>query len=278
VSLAKKIFRMKLASAGLFTESISEAQRLITNAGRFSIDQNVMDAVERMERTPFGELLGLLEFAKLPFPTSWFEWGLPGGGGHIGYLCEALPDFGFAFRQYLSFKGMQHLRFERLQQKLDVPVVCTFGRIRVEANGWIAESQADVIGAGAPGQNHLQLAAGDVLRLLLMINSPSQIVEIGPGDDNRRIDAIRAERGRPPLPNLRPIRFDIGRFRRAEFANGAPPANQREVAEHFVRGHFKIRKTGMFWWSPHVRYQMGEGEEGQPAVPRDYKVGVTEPE
>jgi hypothetical protein len=31
---------------------------------------------------------------------------------------------------------------------------------------------------------------------------------------------------------------------------------------HLVRGHFKVRRTGLFWWSPHVRGK-GEAPVGQ---------------
>jgi hypothetical protein len=26
-----------------------------------------------------------------------------------------------------------------------------------------------------------------------------------------------------------------------------------EIRAHLVRGHFKIRQSGIYWWSPHVR-------------------------
>lgn len=265
MSLLNIIYRIRLQRAGPFVDGIREVQRLAPNGGRFEVDQNVMDAVERMHRTPFDELLKLLDYAKLPIPTSWFEWRQPGGRGYIGYLCEDLPDGGFAFRQYLGFS--------RIQERDGLSVICNFGRIRVEATGWTAEDNAHRIDGAGPGQNHLQQAAGDILRLLLILNSPSRILETGEGEDNRRVDARRAREGRPPLPNLRPIRFDIGRFRRAGFDNAAPPENQRDVAAHFVRGHFKVRSTGLFWWSPHVRYQL---DEELPVMPRDYKVGLLE--
>lgn len=34
----------------------------------------------------------------------------------------------------------------------------------------------------------------------------------------------------------------------------------REAArQHLVRGHFKIRRTGVYWWSPFLR---GDGTRG----------------
>ena len=197
----------------------------------------------------------------MPFPLTWFEWVNPQGGGTIGYLCEQLPAAGFVFRQFLSERT--------IQEKIGFPVICTFGRVRVEPAGWSAEDKTDEASAHEQAQNFLELAAGDILRLLLMINSPSNILEIGAGADNHVVDAQRARKGRPPLPNLRPIRFDVARFQQAAFLQGKRPESQSDVAEHFVRGHLKTRKNGIFWWSPHVRYQMGETPA---AEPRDYEV------
>jgi hypothetical protein len=45
---------------------------------------------------------------------------------------------------------------------------------------------------------------------------------------------------------------------------GAGPA---EMRAHFVRGHFKTRRTGLFWWGPHMR---GKLEHGY--VSKDYEV------
>lgn len=38
---------------------------------------------------------------------------------------------------------------------------------------------------------------------------------------------------------------------------------------HWVCGHFKVRKTGMYWWSPHLR---GENERDLTRVPREVRV------
>lgn len=265
MSLAKLIYDIEEKDFGPFRAGITQAKQLIPDAGRFQVEQAVMDAVERMERTPFNDLLILLNRARLPLPITWIEWAYPGGGGRIGYLCQELPDVGFAFRQFMTTRAMKRIT--------GFALVCTRGQIHVEPTGWIEKNENDEADAiVGRDQNFLELAAGDILRLLLMINSPSQILEVDAGADNRVIDAKRARQGRPPLANWRPIRFDISRFQQAGFVNGARPENQREIAEHFVRGHFKLRKTGMFWWSPYVRNQMGE----DPAVnPRDYIVDYT---
>jgi hypothetical protein len=264
MSLAHELYRVEPADAGPFASAAADAKRLIPTGGRFQVNEAVMAAVERMERNGFWQLLALLPKARLPFPTTWIEWPQPGGGGNIGYLCEALEGEGFAFRQYLNFKAMT--------EKTGFPFIATFGRIRVELSGWSAEDPVDARSAGAEtGVSFLERAAADILGLLLIIDSPSRVLQIADGADNARIDAKRARKGRPPLVNLRQIQFDVARFQQA-LPVGTLLKTQAEVGEHFVRGHFKQRETGLFWWSPHVRYQMGEEPV---ATPRDYEVENT---
>ncbi|MCK1307693.1 hypothetical protein [Bradyrhizobium sp. 45] len=256
MSLVKVLYRIDAAKAGPFTSAVNDAQRLLPEGGRFTVNEAVMGAVGRMDKAGFTELLPLLSKAKLPFPVTWIEWPKPGGGGSIGYLCQEIETGGFAFRQYL------HLR--QMTGTSELPIMGTFGWVRVEPSGWSSGDAA----TARMGASTLERAATDILSLLLIINSPSQILEITDAADNLRIDAKRAKEGRPPLPNLRTIQFDIARFQRA-VPDEASTKTQTDVAEHFVRGHFKRRKTGLFWWSPFVRYQL---DEEPIAAPRDYTV------
>jgi hypothetical protein len=51
--------------------------------------------------------------------------------------------------------------------------------------------------------------------------------------------------------------------------SGPGTGSPAEIRAHFVRGHFKTRKTGIFWWGPHMR---GKLEYGY--VAKDYQVEV----
>jgi hypothetical protein len=50
-------------------------------------------------------------------------------------------------------------------------------------------------------------------------------------------------------------------------ARGRRSANA--PGRHWVAGHFKVRKTGVFWWSPHVR---GDAARDLTETPRDIRV------
>jgi hypothetical protein len=260
MSFSKMISQIPPEKFGPFVEAMTQAQQLIPKAGRFQVAQSVMDAMGRIQATPFSELLPLLPLARLPFPITWIEWPRPGGAGHLGYLCEELPDGGFAFRQY----GYE----KKIEQQTGLSVFCTRDRIRIEPAGWTEEGPHEGPGIPAlPVPDYLELAASDILRLLLMINSPSQVLLIDE-PDNATLNAKRARRGLAPILDLKTIKFDILRFRQAARA-GIPLRTEGEVAEHFVRGHFKTLRNGLFWWSPHVRYQMGSEPR---AKPKDYDV------
>ena len=86
--------------------------------------------------------------------------------------------------------------------------------------------------------------------------------------DLAKMNRARARRGRLPALSYSVVKFSLSRSQHnAAIASGMTRVQMRE---HLCRGHFKIRKTGVFWWSPHLG--------GKPAlgrVERDhYEVAV----
>lgn len=267
MTLAKQIYRCREQRDGPFVEGITQANDLFPKAGRFIVDQSVMDAVQRMEKTPFADLLRALDHARPPFPHTWIEWGDP-GGGHLGYLVEqAQGTSNFAFRQFLHAP--------QIERATGWPVVCTLGRIHVDPSGFRCENVAEAATSGnGPGPNPHELAAADLISMFLIINSPSGVVTIEAVPDTQRVDARRVAEGRPPVPNLRRIRLDVARLRQVDVDDGVAQADGRPRTEHFVRGHFKFRNGRMWWWSPHIRNQAGDEPV---ALPGDYQVVSSNP-
>ena len=90
---------------------------------------------------------------------------------------------------------------------------------------------------------------------IVRINSP-RITEFRPCDDLTRINRKRARQGRPPLSSYQVV--DLNRDVKASLR-----LNDQEeggVRFHWRRGHFKARKSGLFWWKPHTagRREFGE--------------------
>jgi hypothetical protein len=73
----------------------------------------------------------------------------------------------------------------------------------------------------------------------------------------------------------KPLLFDYHlicipqRYRERHHLDG--DADSAQLRAHFVRGHFKVRKTGIFWWSA---YQRGDPKLG--FVHKDYKLRLPE--
>jgi hypothetical protein len=68
--------------------------------------------------------------------------------------------------------------------------------------------------------------------------------------DKKTLNTKRAKHGRRPLfsHTILKIRPEIWISR-----SGDGSGDHRDLRLHFVRGHFKHRKTGLFWWSMHAR-------------------------
>jgi hypothetical protein len=83
-------------------------------------------------------------------------------------------------------------------------------------------------------------------------------------EDFAKLNQRRKRLGRPPLAEFVTTRLALSPGRARGIAGDAE--KRAEARRHLVRGHFKVRSSGIFWWSPFVR---GSGI----AVPREaYRV------
>jgi len=97
---------------------------------------------------------------------------------------------------------------------------------------------------------------------LLLLNSRNSIVE-QKRDDFSRLNRARAKNRKPPLKEFITTNVRLNRVQ----SNKLNTTADRETARaHLVRGHFKVRKSGVYWWNAFPR--------GQGAVParREYHV------
>lgn len=88
--------------------------------------------------------------------------------------------------------------------------------------------------------------------------------------DVSKVNKGRIKRGVLPLLGYENCRIDQGRKsgRSADNDNG----KQGGKRAHFVRGHFKLRKTGVFWWRPAMRGNVSLGMKA-----KIYQVRHTQP-
>jgi len=83
--------------------------------------------------------------------------------------------------------------------------------------------------------------------------------------DNEKMNVKRQRHGKRPLfsHNIIKVRPSIVVWRNA----GNSESGHRDLRLHFVQGHFKRRKSGMFWWSMHTRGNIASG-----MVSKDYEL------
>jgi len=81
--------------------------------------------------------------------------------------------------------------------------------------------------------------------------------------DHTQYNKKRAKSGKRPLFSHTLIKVRPNIVQHEQVAAG----KSRAVRLHFVRGHFKHRQTGLFWWSMHAR---GDRELGK--IEHEYEV------
>jgi len=115
------------------------------------------------------------------------------------------------------------------------------------------------------GRNVERLQAdweSEIRRLFLMLCLPSLLlintrnaVSLEPGPSLEKINKKRTRMGRRPLVEHIVVKLHLtaGQKRAARISSGG----EKAIRGTLVAGHFKVRKTGIFWWSPHARSGYG---------------------
>ena len=73
------------------------------------------------------------------------------------------------------------------------------------------------------------------------------------------LNRSRVKAGKPPLIDYHQLTLRTGPRDAPGRAIEASAAGRAAMRAHAVRGHFKIRKTGAYWWSPFIRGDVSEG-------------------
>jgi len=88
-----------------------------------------------------------------------------------------------------------------------------------------------------------------VRAFLILLNTKNGVVSSR--EDLSRLNRARKKSGKKELREFQITRLNLSQH--AARAAGQRRATPAEVRQHYVRGHFKVRKSGVFWWSPFVR-------------------------
>jgi hypothetical protein len=93
------------------------------------------------------------------------------------------------------------------------------------------------------------------LAVLALLNTKN-IVQVG-SVDRSKINRARIRRGKEPFFTYKMLQISNKVLTR-EFSHDAEDGD-RKLRAHFVRGHFKVRKSGVFFWSSFVRGDLKNG-------------------
>jgi hypothetical protein len=89
-----------------------------------------------------------------------------------------------------------------------------------------------------------------VIGMLILLNSKN-CVSTARVEPPPKLNKARVKRGALPFVSYTTVNINLGR-RDARQAS-AYGVSAEEIRQHLVRGHFKIRKTGVYWWRNHIR-------------------------
>lgn len=76
--------------------------------------------------------------------------------------------------------------------------------------------------------------------------------------DLKNINRARRRNGKKPLISYSTVKIALSKSDRVAAAELG--LSEAQIRQHIVRGHFKIRKSGVYWWRPHIRGYAELGE------------------
>lgn len=112
------------------------------------------------------------------------------------------------------------------------------------------ETRRSVESAGVSMVENAQFNAQRVLAFLALLNTKGASERKTVAPDSKLL-AANKKRGKSTFNPFTYVLFS------GSYGEGAPVGSTGCKAAHVVRGHFKRRKTGVFWWKPHIA---GSGE------------------
>lgn len=252
----------------------------IGEAQRFVLKPDAVTAATNVSLTKPASLRRGIGICKLPFETVWLEWsyfdqrkaesGTGGRPGRIGILINADEDL---------MGGIGDVAFWPADQSAPLFIAAAFrfdyrpGFIPVATVGaessmfqtYSLEDQVamrEILLRHQPFDHvsHEQrvIVANQALlamSFIMLLNTRNSVVQ--QAVDITKLNRARAKAGKVPLFGYRTVDLSLSRTQRNALRNSGMDATAKRA--HLVRGHFKVRKSGVFWWMPHLRGDLSNG-------------------
>lgn len=287
-----------IAQAGTRTDvllmrAFTRIARIIAQAQRFDFSTEAILSAETIAVSPLDSQLRALTLCRLPFKLTWFEW--PTHGLYLptlkrmGVLLEASDDslqrgfMSFAFHHPMSgFSiGIAGYQFDwsdsipippppfpscRTEDEEDIDWHARYGDLRIKTDTseymrpWIDHGQhsADQIRKFAEIASKQITGLEPLVRAALLLLNSRNLIASEHRPASTALNKARGAKGQTPLHDYTHIRINLSRAIAGRSGEAANPRNPTRL--HLVRGHFKVRATGIYWWSPFAR---GDVEQGR---------------
>ena len=92
------------------------------------------------------------------------------------------------------------------------------------------------------------------LAILMVFNSKTAVEYVE--QDRSKLSKARVRKGKLPTDNYKLVNMYLTKVQRNRLMTSG--VKMADLAKHMVGAHFKVRKTGVFLWSAHVRGYVGE--------------------
>jgi hypothetical protein len=167
-------------------------------------------------------------------------------------------------KQALLATSHDHNRKLAADQREVEAALALSNRIFFVKSRYFAPLAAEIVarrGAGAlewllrQSQGNVEGEASLLLGILMLLNTRNGTSR--QPADLTRLNSVRLKRGRQPLLDHWTVTLRLSKGLSRGMTQSGIPAH--EMRAHLVRGHFKIRRSGIYWWSPHVRGKVALG-------------------
>jgi hypothetical protein len=176
----------------------------------------------------------------------------------------------------LNTKSMRALLAEYEDPKEIQASIKLAPRLKMRPSNFLTKESLDALNKDARGDGKvtrqlIRMADDDwggegrfIIAVLCLLNSKNLIsLESEPERTSDTVNRRRLKAGKLPLYSHKTLKL---RFSAKQgYSTGESGSALRRA--HLVRGHFKIRKSGLFWWMPHAR---GDSDLG--TIKKDYEV------
>jgi hypothetical protein len=256
-------------------EAWADAAAQIKMSGRFVLMPELMDFVVGHRARDEQEIGLLSSHLQLPHDPCWIEYSALQYAQKRGLDPSLYPkNSGMLFNR--GRDGL--IRLQYLSEEKDPGGDYLFMypyRAVYSSNGISLEGidRAPAVKLDEAFRSKVKSAAHLGIALICLLTAKNAPLRIDPEEDMTKINARRERSGNAILFSAHAVSWDLSRAERRIRQSGEAASSEvrKEAIAHIVRGHVKIRKSGAFWWSPHVRGSLAE----HTLQGRDYKVNAS---